>query len=55
MDTLKNALEAEAFRIAKRAEALRTSSGELDEGELYCYLMGKVAGLLDAAAMTKGY
>jgi hypothetical protein len=25
-----------------------------DEGELYCYLMGKVQGLLDAARMIEG-
>jgi hypothetical protein len=47
-------LVAEAHRISTRAEALRTPSGEKDEGELYMYLMGKVQGLLDAAAMIEG-
>lgn len=50
----QQALLAEADRISKRAEALRTPSGEKDEGELYCYLFGKVQGLLDAATIIEG-
>jgi hypothetical protein len=51
---MTHALVAEAHRISVRAEALRTDNGEKDEGELFCYLMGKVQGLLDAARMIEG-
>lgn len=51
---VKDALLAEADRISRRAEGLRTPTGEKDEGELYCYLFGKVQGLLDAAAIVEG-
>ncbi len=49
-------LSAEADKISQRAEKYRLqdmAKGLDDEGELYCYLMGKVQGLLDAAAMLK--
>jgi len=45
---MKAQLEGLAFETAKRAEKHREETGE---GELYCYLMGKVQGLLDAAAL----
>lgn len=45
---VRDALLAEADRIATRARDLG------DEGELFCYLSGKVQGLLDAASMVEG-
>lgn len=46
--SVREALLAEADRIARRARDLG------DEGELYCYLSGKVQGLLDAANIVEG-
>lgn len=51
---MKERILAEAARIERRAEKHRLdikAMGGDGEGELYCYLMGKASGLLDAAAM----